>query len=344
MSEKEKEEGIVSKILGKIAKFMKKILVLVFLNRVLLFIVGFLIGARVFEASIISMKGTTVWVTGVCMTSDSYPRALAEDQVIVASVKDSVVSAMIRSTRENIVCDTDKVAIDIFGPLSEMNKPLVKVPKIKKLDLAKYKKVNHKQYENKKVMISGVCYDAANTLLEPYIEKIMHVSSIQETKLDPSIFYLRGVVEEDEKRIPIKCSSQDVTFGIVSSSMMASGKKEEKEYDVEKTKKDYVGKKVVVTGICFPDMNVYKKIGQEPPQKFYNFQKAPIEITVNKFDDKGEVELIAGSSLDQKTYQLKGKKYSTFGHKIICRKKDYPFVMVDARDVSIDVKKGEGNE
>src|SRR5690606_8527683 len=85
------------------------------------------------------------------------------------------------------------------------------------------------------------------------------------------------------------------------------------------------GKKVFVTGTCFPDMRLYKKLNEVPPVTFLNAQKLPVEILEASTAENDPSNLIAFSgtvlSREEKVSPT-GAKINLFGLRIVCDQKE----------------------
>lgn len=306
-----KEKNVFQRISRKIADGIKKLIFFIFFNPLVMVTLGFIVGGRLYEGGFLSIKGTTVYVSGVCETSTGLIRDdLVQDQVVIASIDDEKFQGMIRKTRESIICSHDKTTIDRFGPLDDFLKPKIEIPEIKKLDKKTAQVKDYSQYENKKLLISGLCSNAkTNERLSPFRDKVVDVTNISNSDLDPSIVYFTGIREDD---IPVVCNVKDINYDFYE---------EDRTFKKEEEDVTYRGKTVFVTGLCFPDKAVYDKIGKKDYLPYYDMQKIPVEVTEDKYSKK-EKKIVAlrGSILDKTLYNQK----SIFGHKVVCDDKDSP--------------------
>lgn len=334
--QKKPEKNVFQRVSRKVADTLKKIIFYIFFNPIVMVSLGFVVGARMYEAGFLGIQGTTVWISGVCETREGAVRGdLAQDQMIVSSVNESenttTIEGMIRKTRENIICDLSKSTIDRLGPLDQMMKPKIAIPEIKKLDVRSIVKEDYSKYMNKKLLMSGLCRDDMNKKLAPFRDMVVDVTNVKKSELDPSIYYFTGIREDNKA---VVCNIKDVTYAIT----------EGKEEVVTEKKVSYIGKKVFVTGLCFPDSAVYEKIGKKPDVPYYDMQKLPVEVTEDKYSKtKGKIVALRGSILDNKTtVVVKGKTVPIFGHKIICDDSDSPLnVSLEDDNVKVELKKVE---
>lgn len=327
MSEIKKEKNAFQRLSRKISDALRKIFFYIFFNPIVMVSLGFFVGARVYEGGLMGIQGTTVWVSGVCETRDGLLRDdLAQDQVIVSAVSENTIEGMIRKTRENIICNLSQATIDRLGPLDQIMQPKIAIPEIAKLEAKPVVGNNYEQFKNKKLKVSGICRTDINERLPPFRDMIVDVTNVTDSKIDSSTVYFTGIREDN---VPVVCSVKDITYSLVLNL--------DSEIVDEKTPTN-VGKKVFVTGLCFPDMLVYDKIGKQPSIPYYDMQKVPVEVTEDRYSrEKNKIIVLRGSILDQQT-TYKGEKI--FGHKIVCDDKDSPLnVSLESDDLKIEIEK-----
>lgn len=319
-----KEKNVFQRLSRKIANGIKKIGFFIFFNPVVMIALGFIVGGRLYEGGFLGIKGTTVYISGVCETRDGIVRDdLVQDQVIVSAVTDTHLEGMIRKTRENIICKHERSTVDRFGPLDDFLKPKIEIPEIKKLDKRKVVKEDYKKYENKKLLVSGLCTDSNNKRLEPFRDNVIDVTNVKQSSLDPSIHYFTGIREDN---VAVICNTKDITYAIMSDDNDSFAQEETKV-------PTYRGKTVFVTGVCFPDKALYDKIGRKIEIPFYDMQKIPVEVTEDKYSKKKEkIVALRGSILDKTSYNGK----SIFGHKIICDDNDSPLNISTTDETGIE--------
>jgi hypothetical protein len=317
------EKNVFQRISRKIADGIKRIGFFIFFNPLLMITLGFIVGGRLYEGGFLGIKGTTVWVSGVCETRDGIVRDdLAQDQAIVSSVDNESIKIMLRKTRDSLVCKYSDVTIDRWGPLDDFFKPKVTIPELKKMDKTKMVKDDYSKYENKKLLVSGLCTDSSNQKLPPFRDKVVDITNVKQSSLDPSIHYFTGIRDDD---VAVVCNTKDITYDFYYEDNSSFNKEEE----IPTNK----GKTVFITGLCFPDKAIYDKIGSKNYLPFYDMQKLPVEVTEDKYGKKeGRIVALRGSILDKNIY--KGK--SIFGHKIVCDEKDGPLNISSTDETGIE--------
>lgn len=332
MSE-EKQRNKFQQFCKKIADFLGKVVKYAVFNPLVFLILGLLIGARLFEGGFVGMEGTTVWISGACDTFDKQQRSdLAQDQVIVASVSESQLRGVIRATREYVVCNTKEVAIDRLGPLSALKRGFIDVPEIAKLKARPAAITNYKQYEKKKLLISGLCSDATTgKQMEAFSNKVVSITSTKALEGGATEDFVLAGIRDDNK--PLICNSTNITYemyiGQGNSDMITT------------PQITWKGKKVFVTGTCFPDMRLYKKLNEIPPVTFLNAQKLPVEVleAVTAENDPSNLVAFSGTVLSrEEVTSPKGAKFSLFGLRIVCDQKESPLNVTQSGDPSFSIE------
>jgi hypothetical protein len=306
----------IQKLMGVIAKILKKILVVIVWNPIIGFVLAAVIFGRLYEFGYLRLEGSTVMVTGQCTTENGDLRSdLIQDQVLVSSLTEDSIEGVLRLTREYIRCEIDKVSIDSLGSIFDLDNPLVEIPTIKKhISKDTKKKRLEKMYLKKTLIVSGTCLDInSKKELKPFSKKRIAITAIKQTRNTRELIFY-GVREDN---VAVACKEEAITFQLEEDVDATSVN----EVEVPVIKKDYKGKVVLVSGYCFPNEKFYNKLKSKGVKvkalnSFYNLVNTPIEVEANKFK-KGNPVYLSGTIMDKANPKA-------FGSKIEC-KDDFPF-------------------
>lgn len=314
----------------KIADFLKKTLKVIFLNPLLWAVLGFIVGGRLYEYGFFSLKGASVNVTGSCKSDKGIQRGdLMQDQVVISAETDVSISGVLRKTREHITCLRKDVAIDKIGSVSDLFKSkIITAPDLQKMVEQKEEAPDWTQYIGKEWSATGMCRDGKGQALDPFKDRGITITNIKPSAEDKSTYYVYGIRDD---KIAVVCDKKDL-------SLQPMGKKVAEIKTPEKVEPiSFIGKKIYVTSVCFPDARAYKMAGETPPMKAFNLVKTPVEVIEESVDqESGKLMKFAGNVLDH-TVTATGLKM--FGAKIICSQESYPINYTDSNDQSVEIEK-----
>lgn len=321
-----KKVSRVKKISLQIQDLLRKILKIMVI--ILLPIVAFVVGARLFEQGHLAKKGANLRITGMCKTQSGQIRDdLAQDQIIISGMSAKHIEGILRKTREYVNCDLDKVALDTLGPISDLFKATEEnIPSLTKFkETIKEEKVeDFKQYENKAFIISGVCKSSEGKNLPPFIDQKVEVANVRPLKEEPGEFVFYGIRED---KVTLLCKSTDVTIKDYSQQKMDSSISMSNNVS-------YLGKKMLITGLCTPDFRVYKDTNRKPEVSFYDLTNTPVEVVEEEIVD-GNIKALAGIVADQ---DAKIGSIAIYTHRIYCDTSKYPLKIKDPSDESVGVE------
>lgn len=313
----------------KIADFLKKILKFIFLNPLLWAVLGFIVGGRLYEYGFFSLKGASVTITGSCKNDKGISRGdLIQDQIVVSSETEVSIAGVLRKTREHVSCLRKDVAIDRIGSISDLFKSkLIAAPEIQKMVEQKEEAPDWNQYINHEWSATGMCRDGKGNALDPFTNRGITITNIKPSAEDKTTYYVYGIRDD---KIAVVCDRKDL-------SLQPMGKKvAEPSAPVKEEPISFIGHKIYVTSVCFPDARAYKMAGETAPMKAFNLVKTPVEIieeTVNP--ETNRLTKFAGNVLDN-TVTASGIKM--FGAKIICNQDSYPINYTDSLDKSVEIE------
>lgn len=321
----QKKVSKIKKISLKIQHILKQFLKVAAV--VLLPVIAFVVGARLFEQGHLGKKGANLRISGVCQTQSGQIRDdLAQDQIIVSAISAKHIEGILRKTREYVNCDLNKVAIDTLGPISDIFKSTQEnIPMLTKFkEAVKEEKVDDlKRYENKAFMVSGVCKSAEGKNLPPFIDQKVEIANVKPLKEEPGEFMFYGIRSD---KVTLLCKSTDVTIKDYSQqkidSSIAMG-----------NNVSYIGKKMLITGLCTPDFRIYKGTNRKPEVNFYDLTNTPVEVVEEEVVD-GNIKALAGIIADQ---DAKIGGIAIYTHRIYCDTSQYPLKIKDPADESVGV-------
>lgn len=324
--------------LGRIIKSLSKSIAL-FLRKVLIVAIViawgplcFIVGARLYEVGkVVGVKGSTVFVSGVCKTKGGFERQdLVRDQMVVSSVSEEMISGVLRKTREIIECEKDKVSIDHFPFLADWNKGLIPVQELTEFvppkKVASAEDLSYKQYMNKDLSVTGLCTNKANQALDPFKDKMVSVINVKKSKEDGSLYFY-GITDDKEY---VVCPEQEIKFSVVQSSSSAPSMEGMDPIYLEKQLPSFAGKTAYISGLCFPDKRYYDKIGRKNAGvNFYQLTDTLVAVTEDKvLEDESSAEgyrvvKLAGIIKDKTERSInlgdgQIEKITFFGHRVIC--------------------------
>lgn len=315
----------MKEFLFKVQGFVKNVVInWILRNPLLWLVVGFVVGARVYETGFHTIKGATVKVTGKCKTSTGFDRFdLVRDEMVVSFSNEEKIKGTLLKTREWLDCEVKDVSIDRFGLISD----LFKKQEFKTKELTEFVppknveiKDDFKRLINKEVLVTGQCVDMENKPLSPFIDKTMSVTNVKKAE-NSDIFYIFGILKEERKAVA--CAHSDITFKEMETNVS-------EQVETYKEKVSYIDQSVYVTAVCEPDMRFYKKIGKKPQLSFYNLVDILVKVSEEKIVDdetrpKGYrfVELYGTIVDDKKNHTIIGPDgkemlISYYGQRIRC--------------------------
>lgn len=262
-------------------------------------VVGFLIGARMFETGHISRKakGANVRVSGPCKVGDRYRKPpLAEDDVKVAQVSDGILTGVVRGTREVVECELSRVAVESLPLLSKLNSSPTKIPDL----VAAQSEEPQKDMEvesllQKTILASGLCLDGTTgDKLPAFTDESLDVVSAERNKEARSIS-IRAIRRSDKRSL--LCASNDMKYTIASA--VKGGPANEQAAAAEKESTEgHIKQVIYVTSICFLDHRIPRT---KATQKiaFYRLTNSRVQVLEEKLTaDKKGILYLAGSALE----------------------------------------------
>lgn len=326
-----KPKNKVQILCKKIADFLKKILKLIFLNPLLWAVLGFIVGGRLYEYGFFSLKGASVLVSGQCKTAQGVMRGdLVQDQIVVSSDSDVSLSGVLRKTREHITCLKKDVAIDKIGSVSDLFKSkIIAVPEIQKAVEVKNDTPDWMSYIGKEWSATGMCRDAKGVVLDPFKDRGITITNVRPSAEDKNTFYIYGIRDD---KIAVVCDKKDISL----QPMSPNSKKDDLNAVPKQEIASYIGQKIYVTSVCFPDARAYKMAGEVPPMKAFNLVKTPVEVIEEKVDpETNKLIKFAGNVLDRSETKSGIK---LFGAKIVCDHASYPINYSESKDPNVEVE------
>jgi hypothetical protein len=293
-------------------------------------VLGFIVGGRMYEYGFFSLKGANVTVTGSCHNDKNVQRGdLMQDQVVISSETDVSIAGVLRKTREHITCLKKDVAIDKIGSISDLFKSkIIVAPDLQKMVEQKAEAPDWTQYIGKEWSATGMCRDGKGAVLDPFKDRGITITNIKPSAEDNTTYYVYGIRDD---KIAVVCDKKDLSLQPMGKKI-AEVKTQEKAEPIS-----FIGKKIYVTSVCFPDARAYKMAGETPPMKAFNLVKTPVEVIEESVDqDSGKLVKFAGNVLDH-TVTATGLKM--FGAKIVCNQESYPINYTDSSDQSVEIEK-----
>lgn len=287
--------GILRKVFGVINVFMHSTLFVIATLAIGL-IVGFGVGARMFETGIIaskfggSLKGTNAKVSGPCRVSGVVrDPALMEDQVKIVSVDDSLLIGIVRATRETVECDLATTSIDTLPLLKDIATSPVEAPEIKPFEVSKVD-TELEQLRKRTIRVSGTCEDSQGQELAALIDQNIDVINVERTAADKEVIRIHGIMRKT--KATVTCLSKNIRYSILDNNgevSLVAGQSVQQ-------KKDLVGDVILITSTCFPD----KRLPSTKKSKilFYPTVNAKLQVTQNTFDEDGKLIYVAGAIVD----------------------------------------------
>lgn len=317
MKEKASAFGLVIKKLGTIIGLFAML------------IAGFVIGARMHELGALNgvvgktLKGATVSISGPCLIDgeERYP-ALAEDEVKITSVEANEIVGVVRKTREVVVCDPAKVAIDTLPLLSNLSKVPSAIPELKQAE-RKEKTPSFKSLENKVLLVSGSCRSQVDGKeLAPFTDEKIDVTRVEASKETKDEFVIAGIRRSD--KLALSCSSRAIKYAITSGQDPITPE--------VKLPVSFVNKIITVSSKCMPDPRLPIPRGSDGRKvSFYRLTNSPVQVIEESLVDEKLVKF-TGSIVDKKMKEA-------FGQMIVCDSSVFPMtydLAKDSEDVKLD--------
>lgn len=314
-------KGNVSIYLSHTSLIINKILLSIFLNPIVVGVVVSVVFGRLYDFGYLGLKGANVRVSGKCLTKHGiYRDDLVGDQVKVATINNKEMTGVLIETREWVKCDLlQDATINRIGSIIEVynfkKKTIASAPKLERVEVSIEQENKYAKYLKKEVLFSAKCRDDQGRLMKPLINKVGSITEIKKSKSDPKIAVITALLSEEAQAV--HCLSNDIGKMV---EYVPSPKKKTPltKKELPKIKKSYIGKKLLVTGKCFPNMEVYGSIVKDGkyPRSFrthYNLTDNVVKVIKEDVDEDNTIRFIYGALLGRP-----GEKADWVGAKIIC--------------------------
>lgn len=317
-------QELAAKLREMLVKAQKLIIRLLFFTPIG-FVLGLGVGMRLFETGRVipgMLKGSTIRISGVCLT-DGKPRlpALADDQVTVTSIKNDILTGVIRKTREAITCDLSEIALDALPLIADLMQNPAPPPEITPAKIVEDTSFGQ-DLINRTFKISGACQNTATGNQEALLDAVVVFTSAKK-KEGQSGGTLLAVVKSEgrSKGASIQCDSNLISYEPAVLEESTSN------VQVALPEEDLKGKYIVITSTCFPDKR-FKKAGDD--NLFFHMINDLVQVTDYQKVD-GKIEWLTGAHINK-------------GSMIECDAKKYPITwrMYDASTMKLTpVQKNE---
>jgi len=305
---------LIKRIILGILVGIKKLVFGVLSNRLVIALacssISFVLGSRLLETGHIGheKKGTTVFISGPCaMFHSKMPKRpdLAEDEVKVTGEDADSLIGVIRSTREVVECKKSLVAVD-HKLLISLFRPDVTIPAMSAAP-NEIKEPEWKSLNKKMLVMSGTCVGADGKTLPAFTDEKIDVTNVESAKDDPQLFIISGIKRSD--KIAIACTSSMVKYSADNEAVAHVATEEAKPLPL-----NYVGQKLLITGLCYPDLEVRKKTHASRSKiAFYKLSDDLVSITKQALDSSGNIKQVMGVAIQYHS------------DPIICDQTDSPF-------------------
>lgn len=304
----------------RINRFLKTLMVLA----------GLLVVLYIAASEISSIRpGRDFKVTGVCKKEGEERRpAFASDFIKVSSVSEKIVRGVVLMTREDVECDLDLVSFDRVLFLSNVEIPAISAP-VKKAQICE----PPQGLLNSQIRITGPCVSESGEK-ETLVDELVGVISVKpENECDS--FELSAISTERKKMYKCSTSSLNYQKHIVDDSKMSSdGIAQVNAERRVSSASDLIGKTILVTGECFPDVSGGTVSGRQISYPADNAQIRVIRATM----EGGSLKVVRGFMTNKKA-------------NVVCDQERFPFIWreFDANqmrliDVSVDKDKKENSK
>lgn len=311
---KDNNKSIIARIIGCTILTLKEIVFLLLFNPIVVAIVVALIFGRMYDFGILMKRGSNVRITGQCEMKNGVARGdLVQDVAVIASSNKEFVTAVLVSTRDWVKCEHSKAAIDPYGSAKDIFRLNVNIPA--PLDLVKHEEVVviddfYEKFLKKDVTITGDCVDKQGKSIPPFTDQVASITQVKKSKEDPSLHIISGILKHEGKLF--NCLSTNVG----KLELYKEPVKQEAKFEVKTEKpiiKSYVGETLIVSGVCFPNSDVYGPLiadGKKPTsyRSHYNLTDNPVKVikaSVNQ--ETGKVESFYGAIITP-NQELNGAK------------------------------------
>ena len=306
--------AVPKKIIGSILLGLKDILLHPVIVGVFFALLGFMIGARLFEVGFFAnmfgrgYKGATVFLSGACKENGQLKvPALARDQVLITSedLKDHKMGGVILKTRELIDCDTNDVAIDKLPLLANLKAAPINPPDLASFQKDPIKEPEWKKLLQKTVIMSGSCLGGDGRSLPPFTDEKVDVTNVVGDKTDPALFTIFGLKKSD--KVAVTCANTSVKYALYDDKPAAPLTM---PTDATPKIKSFLNKTILVTSTCFPDPRTPKS-AQKRKVAFYRLINSKVQVLEEALDNDGKLKKFTGAALE-------------FGDMVYCDRDKFP--------------------
>lgn len=277
---------------------------------------GFLAGVRINEGGLTPNRampyvGATYIVSGVCVdyVKQKQKVTLSEEQLKITSVEESAVSGVLRASKQAVICDQSKIAIEKMS-LSAMTRHFTVVPNVtvQAQEEQKEEKPAFLSLSQKMLKYSGTCKNDAGIIQSPVVDSYLDVSDVRELG---DTFEVSGIDRVSNERV--MCLGSEIKYEVVTSMP----EKHTAQQVAQQTAVDLKGKIILVDSDCFLHRKLkgYVKPGQ--PKRF-GLANTKVQVIDYRLDN-GEMTYLAGTLMD-------GKDAGVSGTKIECEKEHFPIL------------------
>lgn len=297
---KDNNKSFFLRIIGSFVLILKELIFLFLFNPIVVGVVAALLFGRIYDFGLIMKKGSNVRITGQCEMKNGVVRGdLVQDVAVIASSNKEYITAVLVATRDWVKCEHSKASIDPYGTSKDLFRLNVNIPT--PLDLVKHEEIVviddfYEKFVKKEVVITGDCIDKQGKSMTPFTDQVASITQVKKSKEDPSLHIISGILKNDGKLF--NCLSTNV-------GKLEFYKEPQKQKLEEKTNKPIiksnVGETVIVSGICFPNSDVYGPLiadGKKPTsyRSHYNLTDNPVKIIKESVNQEtGKIESFYGA-------------------------------------------------
>ena len=240
---------------------------------------------RVADQSLLDLVGKTVSASGICKTDKgSQLQPFTDERLEILSVEATddgkqILRGIKKIDKSAVYCDTEMVRYKEIEPFEDVI--------------------------GKTIVASGICKNDKDSEIPAFTDEKIDVLSV--VKGETSDFVLKGIKKSD--KTAVFCKTDLIRYKIDN---------ETKPVTEISVKKSYVGKVVLVTGVCIPDPRIPRSRGTQNIA-FIKMLSSKVEVTEEVLNEDGSLRQIAGVAYDHG-----GGSGKNLFENVVCGGKKYP--------------------